>query len=309
MKKIDKIELIQKIARDLQARMTFREIDAYLEEFEIDTSDRPWDSSKYEYATSLLAGRPNATISEMADELKIALPAGSGGGEPEFRFWKLGHFRIFISHTSEHKDKAARLASVLADRGCTCFVAHEDIKTSAEWRQELLRALRSADALAAILTADFHGSEWTDQEVGIALGLGKVVVPIMADQKPYGFMEQFQGKPSKGKTVGHVAEKVVEAISTSPLTSRRYADVVIGLMSGAKSAAELKEWVTRIKNIEAFDLAALRAFRDQLSDGANTFDHITDAITHLNELFETKGIEVISSVTSSGDDFDDEIPF
>ena len=72
--------------------MTFREIDAYLEEFEIDTSDRRWDGSKYDYATALLAGRPITTISEMAQELKVDLPTGSGGVEPEFRFWKLGYF-------------------------------------------------------------------------------------------------------------------------------------------------------------------------------------------------------------------------
>lgn len=42
------------------------------------------------------------------------------------------------------------------------------------------------DALCAIVAPDFKNSNWCDQEVGIALGQRKLVIPISKDgEMPY----------------------------------------------------------------------------------------------------------------------------
>src|SRR5439155_10900732 len=84
-------------------------------------------------------------------------------------------FRLFLSHVSEHKLLAGKLKDELLLRGISAFVAHEDIAPSLVWQNEIELALRSMHALAALLTPDFHASNWTDQEVGFALGKGILV--------------------------------------------------------------------------------------------------------------------------------------
>ena len=59
--------------------------------------------------------------------------------------------------------------------------------------EEIDLALRSMHALSALLTPDFHLSDWTDQEVGFALGRGVLVVPVRLGLDPYGFIGKVQG--------------------------------------------------------------------------------------------------------------------
>lgn len=107
--------------------------------------------------------------------------------------WKEGLFRLFLSHVSAHKIPVAKLKTELELRGISAFVAHEDIAPSLVWQNEIELALRSMQALAALLTPDFHSSLWTDQEIGFALGKGILVVPICLGQNPYGFVGKVQG--------------------------------------------------------------------------------------------------------------------
>lgn len=101
--------------------------------------------------------------------------------------WKAGYLRLFLSHVSAHKDAVAKLKSELLDRGISAFVAHEDVTPSSEWQHEIELALNFMDALAALLTPDFHQSNWTDQEIGFALGRGVRVISVNWGANPYGF--------------------------------------------------------------------------------------------------------------------------
>ena len=53
------------------------------------------------------------------------------------------------------------------------------------------------DALAAILTPGFNESKWTDQEVGVAVGRGSLIIPIRKGMNPYGFIGKYQGMQGK----------------------------------------------------------------------------------------------------------------
>jgi hypothetical protein len=108
------------------------------------------------------------------------------------RLWPDGYFRLFLSHVSLHKSKVSQLKAALLDHGISAFVAHEDIEPSLEWQEEISLALRSMHALAALMTPDFHASNWTDQEIGWALGRGAPVIPIQLDVVPYGFVGKIQ---------------------------------------------------------------------------------------------------------------------
>lgn len=53
-------------------------------------------------------------------------------------------------------------------------------------------ALASMDVFVALLTEKFHESNWTDHEVGYALGRGVPIVAVWMGRDPYGFIGKFQ---------------------------------------------------------------------------------------------------------------------
>ena len=106
--------------------------------------------------------------------------------------WTPDKVRLFISHTSRHRQEVGRLAAALNDIGFSCFVAHDVIEPSRDWQDVIEIALSTCDALLAVITPDFHESSWTDQEVGWALGRQVVVVPGRAGALPYGFFGAYQ---------------------------------------------------------------------------------------------------------------------
>jgi hypothetical protein len=112
--------------------------------------------------------------------------------ESESRIWGDAGFRLFLSHKSEVKKEAADLKEKLGLFGVSAFVAHQDIRPTKAWQDEIENALLSMDAFVALMTGDFHESDWTDQEVGFALARGVPVIAVKLGRDPYGFLGKFQ---------------------------------------------------------------------------------------------------------------------
>jgi hypothetical protein len=112
MKAIERFELISKVARELQARMTYEDIDAYLDSCGVTTKAkrRSYDS-KWVYAKELLGNAPEQTVVRIADELAIphTYTVVSAGAVTESKFWEPNHFRLFLSHLSSFKATTAKL--------------------------------------------------------------------------------------------------------------------------------------------------------------------------------------------------------
>ncbi|MCX7015139.1 MAG: toll/interleukin-1 receptor domain-containing protein [Candidatus Sumerlaeota bacterium] len=128
------------------------------------------------------------------------------------RLWPEGRFRLFLSHVSEHKIAVSRLKGELEHRGVAAFVAHEDIAPSLEWQREIELALRSMQALVALITPDFHGSLWTDQELGWALGRGILLIPVRLGVDPYGLANKYQGVNGILEQPAQLAKSLVSAL-------------------------------------------------------------------------------------------------
>ena len=112
------------------------------------------------------------------------------------RVWQDDSFRIFLSHKSEVKRETATLKTRLQLFGASAFVAHEDIHPTKEWQEEIENALATMDAFVALMTDQFHNSDWTDQEVGYTLARGVPIIAVRLGRDPYGFLGKFQGLSS-----------------------------------------------------------------------------------------------------------------
>ena len=160
MRASHKLLLIDSVARELQRRYTFSEIDVYLSEFKIPRPLSFGQYSKANYAKATMRGVPDDKLIEMANDPKLERLLMSFFCTP--RNWPdNSKFRLFISHIAKDKDKATRLRDCLAPYHISGFVAHQDIQPTAEWQIEIERALINMDAFLAIHTAGFSQSFWT----------------------------------------------------------------------------------------------------------------------------------------------------
>lgn len=221
MNKLDKKDLISIIGRELQERMTFSDIEAYFKEYDIATEHNPSYNSKWVYVKEVLAGIDDEIVLEIASELNIDHPAVSRTPiirDDEATFWKPGHFKLFLSHLSSYKKKAGILKDCLEVFGISAFVAHEDIEPTKLWEKEIEKGLFSMDALCALIMPGFKESDWTDQEVGVAIGRDVLVIPVSKKMDPYGFIGKFQGFQSKNKSIGEVAKGIFLILSNHEKT-------------------------------------------------------------------------------------------
>jgi hypothetical protein len=142
MRVSEKLDLIDRIGRELQKKYTFSEIERFLAEFAIKPPASIPVNSKWVFSKTALTGVPNEKILRIAQELDISLSGQSSSARiPPANWTKTTEFRIFISHISKDKLKATRLKTCLETYGISGFVAHEDIHPTLEWQSEIERSL------------------------------------------------------------------------------------------------------------------------------------------------------------------------
>lgn len=178
----------------------------------------------------------------LSDEIRAPSVMRESGHVDELipSFWQPGFFRLFISHLASKKEKAHELKVSLARYQVAAFVAHDDIEPSREWQGEIESALRTMDALAAIVEPGFVESRWCDQEVGVAMGKGKLIVPLRTGADPHGFMGKYQGIQAKGVLIATVAECVFEVLLRNPRSSARMAEALVERMIVSNSWEQAK---------------------------------------------------------------------
>jgi TIR domain len=125
------------------------------------------------------------------------------------RIWGEGGFRLFLSHKAEVKKQTAELKENLLVYGIASFVAHSDIRPTKAWQDEIENALSSMDGFAALMTANFHESDWTDQEVGFAFARNVPIVAVKLGRDPYGFIGKFQALSCSWATAPEEIAKVL----------------------------------------------------------------------------------------------------
>lgn len=171
------------------------------------------------------------------------------------QFWTPGQFRLFLSHVTSFRQRTAALRQSLARFHISAFVAHDTIEPGELWQREIEAALRSMDAMAAILTPEFPSSRWTDQEVGWTLGAGLYVLPIRRGQDPYGFIGEVQGIQGINKTVKVVAEEVFVALLKQKLTRARLLEAVVDGFERSSSSSDAVKNVSIVEQAGPFPSA------------------------------------------------------
>lgn len=229
MKITKKIELIRNLSNALRNRYDDKDLEMFFQHYKLNVT---WvDLGNYEYeidVKSTLSGGSDDILIEISSELET-------GGEYIVnalpKNWESSHnlFKVFISHLSEHKDKATRLKEALRPYYMDCFVAHEDIYPSLEWQEEILKALLSMDVFISIHCENFRNSIWCQQEIGAAMARRIKIIPVKFDGKenPEGFISRIQGLSRASKDRHVLAKEIVEIIKEDEKTAKKYEGVCL----------------------------------------------------------------------------------
>lgn len=314
MNGMDKVELISAIGRKLQERYTFSDLNNLLKTYGVAVIDNPIKkyNSKWVYVKDLLPEYSDELVLSLAKDLEIEHPVlltETNVVLAEHDFWRPGYFKLFISHLATYKEKVGELKKSLLDFGISGFVAHDDIQPSKEWLREIENALKSMDALCAVLMPGFKDSQWTDQEIGAAIGRDLFIIPIKKGLDPYGFIGKYQAMNAHGRTVKQVAEGIFQLLIESPKTKNKITLVIADQIVASGLPEKAIHWINLLKQIEAIPKSLLEQLREKIV----ALNHFNDNafISQLNELLHKYDIEQVLSAHFNifEPEIEDDLPF
>jgi hypothetical protein len=85
---------------------------------------------------------------------------------------------FFISYRYEDRYLAGRVAQLLSASKQDFFLAHEDIDPSDDFEDKVKERIEACTAVIAIVTPSYADAAYPNQEVGMALGLKKPIIPF-----------------------------------------------------------------------------------------------------------------------------------
>ncbi len=148
--------------------------------------------------------------------------------------------KVFLSYSAIDKKLASKIKRWFEDYGLEVFLAHEDITPSAEWRKVILQNLENCNVFIPIVTKNFKDSDWTDQEIGIALSKRKFIIPLSIDIIPYGFLNELQSLKLDTKRVQSSCKKIFEILGQNSEFEKSLSNSVIKAFLNSVNYEEAK---------------------------------------------------------------------
>ena len=133
------------------------------------------------------------------------------------------------------------------------FLAHDGIAGGEPWREALRDEIDKCNMLVALVTKNFHASEFTGQEVGAAWVLQKPVLCVCVDgAAPAGFVAERQGFKYDHADPDRMAADML-TFAMPKIYGERAADTVVEMLPESASLLEV-ECLTNL--LEREDLTA-----------------------------------------------------
>jgi nucleoside 2-deoxyribosyltransferase len=228
-------------------------VDLTLKQFNLPITDS-WSGDTSSYVMKMIENAPDTNIIELSQHLGFDLIVSRTSNiEPDF--WDDGMFRLFISHLAANKKTAATLQDALRNFGISSFVAHNDIMPTTEWEDQIELALSTCDALIALLHDKFHESNWTDQEIGFAMGRGVPVCSVYFGLTPYGFIGRFQAFKANSKSYDELAKEIFDAFRKSKQTQSRMSGILVAQFEESNSFVQAKNRIGYLEELEVWEPA------------------------------------------------------
>lgn len=244
----ERISLIKKIAAAL-GEEPWTDLRLALSEFRVPEIEDAYGGGSYGYVIECMKGANDEAVEGLHAYLypDVSVTPAIGAAGP----WRENYFRLFLSHTHPHKDLAGGIRNFLLPRGVDSFVAHTAIEPTKEWRDEIESALATCDALAAIMTPDFIGSKWCDQEVGFCHGRGVLVLSVRQGADPHGFIDRWQALPgdTSDDASRNIAGRIYDTLLGNERTTQKMTPTIVHRFATSSSFDDARTNFQRLTQI------------------------------------------------------------
>jgi hypothetical protein len=225
----------------------------------------------------------------------------------EVTSWERGYFKMFISHLTIDKIYVSQLKVILNSIGISCFVAHEDIEPTKVWQDEIVKALKTANALCALISTKFIESTWCDQEVGFGLGRGILCISLIHGRDPYGILGMTQGLKCNNKDLKTIAIEIFDILCTNDKTREKYTRCIADLLLQSTDKPSASKWLKVVEHMKLDNTTLLEYIRQHFTENKILKDkeliNKVDSILHQHSLAP---IEIVPAATTINDD---DLPF
>lgn len=284
MKPAERIKIIKEISEKM-VQEEWPMVDLILRQFQLPTSDM-WNGNKDSYIINMIDQASDSILVELGGYYGIGNVRSQPVHSPDF--WEDNYYRLFISHRSSDKAEVTALQAALLNCGISAFVAHKDIKPSKEWLSQIELALRTCDGLLAYLTDKFHGSQWTDQEVGFAIARGVRVIPLNKGQLPYGFMGKYQALNTGSMTTLHQAIEIMKVAMTDSRTGASFAELITHRLAASKDYGTSSNCMTAIEALPLIKPEELQKLKSAFNSNKQ-FSGVGGMTGRMKRLFQKFG--------------------
>lgn len=312
MRAIDRVHAERQLIQAFMAQMDWDDIELFFKRMRIPRPDFDTNYTLTDLVRGYLANCSDDVLLDIAHQLGLDVAPEKRNDSlislGDSKYWLIDHLRVFIGHVHTAKLQAAALRYALQRYAISAFVAHEDIDTSDEWREEILRSLMSLDVFVAILSPDFNESKWTDQEIGIAVARDVLMIPIDRGEKPYGFLEKYQALPSKGLKAKDVAAEVFRTICANARTRGRMIESLTRTISTGSDVSEVLFRIEKLNGIEGIGTEDWERVRENVAGNAVLVSSLP-VLDSLNRILLAKKLAPIELGSPKPKSQDDEIPF
>lgn len=231
---------------DRHFEWTWKRKNLLLGEFDIGPLEDHDDAPTFE---DLLGGLSDADLMEMYSmvtgvEMSEVRDAVDSSADPSN--WKPGYVRLFISHSARHKRFLGEVAEELAVTGIHGFVAHDTMAYSKPWQAQIEQALKSMQALVAVVHPEFNESPWCHQEAGWALGRRVPTYVIRMGTDPVGFIGREQWPSGDNMPAKQVAQVISTWASSVPELGEIMTDGLFTALENANNYMDAGATAARI---------------------------------------------------------------
>ena len=160
---------------------------------------------------------------------------------------------IFISYSSVDASMATALKNELAPLTFDCFLAPYDLPPGQKFHDELRKEINDCAVFVALLSKHYRTSEYANQELGIAVGLEKPVLPICLDNTlPSAFIFDLHCICCKETELNEQIVNIAIAIDNIETWKGRTTDSYIEGLTHSETWAEAAHWATQLQRITKF---------------------------------------------------------
>ncbi|MCA9820457.1 MAG: toll/interleukin-1 receptor domain-containing protein [Nitrosarchaeum sp.] len=191
--------------------------------------------------------------------------------------------KIFLSHSDKDKKIASDLKSKLSKHGLSVFLAHEDIDGGSDWVSKLYEEIQNCKIFIMLLSKNYHLSNYTEQEAGIALNCSKTILPVSIDgTKPNGFVSSLQAFPCSVPFKDPKIDEIVRICKLDNTSKTSELDKLLSQLEKSGSYTESATLAPKLKKHVFSESQLRRLVYSVLSNPQVSYSWVADGI--INEI-------------------------